>query len=207
MPCNRDLGNLHTRDHDLHSSCRKGSPSRLRWRPEDLYGGIIMMVTCCFAHVLVAKAGISVLCVLVAALGASLLVSLRCLSAPRAGSLEQLWSLYGSFREERMIVRAGETGYQAAAVRMGMAYLLCWCQLALLAALLRYVGPDRGLPRLRRHAEALGDLAPAVGVPQGCIALADATELQGQRSDPCRRWAGEPLEWLRSRRLAGSSPG
>ena len=67
-----------------------------------------MTATCCFGNLMLAKVGVSVLCVVLAAAIASFLTSLRYLMTQRtAGGLEQLWSLYGSIREERMILRAG----------------------------------------------------------------------------------------------------
>jgi len=96
-----------------------------------------MMAACCLAHLLLAKLAVPVLGMLVAAVAASLVAALRCAAAQRMGIVEQLWSLYGSIREERLIVRVGDPGYQAATVRACAVYLLCWCERIMLAPLLR----------------------------------------------------------------------
>ena len=144
------------------------------------------MIVGCLSHLLVAKIGAYVLCMLVAAVGASLVISLRSLIAQRVGGFEQVWSLYRSVREQRMILRAGETGYQAAAVRAAVVSLLYWCQLAVVGRLLRRLEREHECLQSRLGAEAVAILCLAAPALATCPAVAGVTARRAPGSGPCR---------------------
>jgi len=169
--------------------------------------GVAMIVTCCFAHLLLAKVGATLLCVLAAGMMASLLTSLRCLAAQRAGAFEQIWSLYGAIREERMMLRAGNATYQAVAVRAAVVYLLCWCQIVVAEMLLRSADQQFAQQQARRAANLALGPSWAWIVAEWCPSNADPTATRGPGCDPCRPPDAGPPGWLPSRRTVGSSPG
>ena len=163
---------------------------------------MFMFIAAEMVPAVVVRGAACVLCVLAGSLAGVLFAAARYALTQRMGIVEQLGGVYGSIREERMILRAG--GYEATALQTGIQFLVLWCEWKIVTAILRQSGA--WIDRVEVRQESLEQLMVELDGVGPANLTNSGFSFGERRCDLCRPLAAGPPGRPPSRRPVDNSP-